>query len=194
MSLSDFIASHELTPFVLSSMQTQGFLSALAAAPQRIDPTQWLSLLWGATENAPFSSHEEFEQYAQIIVDIWEQQRQDLLSNNWVWPEECGLSDELIVNEATRTYCEGLLQGYAWTKEDWDTLTHENALEPELLEGVLLSISLLFDPDAAISAIEQQGGTVMDQFNEIFDGMPVMLSGLTQRAFQHVQRQENKPK
>lgn len=187
MSLSQFLHDNKLTSALLPEMQTRGFLTALAAAPYPIDPKEWISLLWGGAEQAPFTSHAQFEQYAQIIVEIWNQEGEDLLTHCWKWPDECTLSDDSIVNEQTREYCEGMLQGYAWTKDDWHSLIKPDSTESELLDGVLLSISLLFDPDAALLAIEEQNGAIeLEQFKEIYDNMPIMLSGLTQRIHQLV--------
>lgn len=55
--------------------------------------------------------------------------------------EACSLSESEIVNEETREYCEGMLQGWTLTRDDWETLMPEDSPENALLGGVLLSIS-----------------------------------------------------
>ena len=87
----------------------------------------------------------------------------------------------------TRLYCEGLLQGWTLARDDWEILMPEDSQESALLGGVLLSISLLFDPEAALPTLEAQGAAELAQFEEIYKGMPVMLCGLTQRAAQLVE-------
>ncbi|WP_325892286.1 UPF0149 family protein [Grimontia sp. NTOU-MAR1] len=189
ISLSQFITENGLEQKLLSATQTEGFVTAMAAAPHLIDPSEWLAFMWGGEEEAPFGSHEQLEQYANIIVAMWNEQRGVLLSNEWQWPEVCALSESDIVNEATREYCEGMLQGWTLCRDDWETLMPEDSQENALLGGVLLSISLLFDPEAALAVMEEQGAAELAQFDEVFNGMPVMLCGLTMRAMQMVEAQ-----
>ncbi|KXF81641.1 UPF0149 family protein [Enterovibrio coralii] len=188
-SLSQFIIENGLEQNLLSAMQTEGFVTAMAAAPNLIDPSEWLAFMWGGEEESPFSTHEQLEAYANIIVNLWNEQRQALLSNAWTWPEECQLSDTEIVNEATREYCEGLLQGWTLARDDWETIMPEDSEDNALLGGVLLSISLMFDPESAFAAMEEQGAADLAQFEEIFNAMPVMLCGLTMRALQRAEDQ-----
>ncbi|MDD1782657.1 UPF0149 family protein [Enterovibrio sp. ZSDZ35] len=187
ISLSQFITENGLEPHLLSAMQTEGFVTAMAAAPNLIDPSEWLAFMWGGEEESPFSTHEQLEAYANIIVNLWNAQREALLSNEWKWPDACQLSDVEIVNEATREYCEGMLQGWTLARDDWETIMPEDSEDNALLGGVLLSISLMFDPEAAFAAMEEQGAADLAQFEEIFNAMPVMLCGLTMRALQRVE-------
>ncbi len=55
----------------------------------------------------------------------------------------------------------------------------ENTDGNALLGGVVLSISLLYDPETALSTMEAQGAEELAQFEEIFNAMPTMLCGLT---------------
>lgn len=180
--LAQFIQKHDLELQLLPVMQTEGFVTSMAAAPYLIDPSEWLAYLWGGTESSPFTSHEALEQYAQIIVDMWNQKRSELLSNQWQWPESCALCEREIVNEAAREFCEGLLQAWSLARDDWETIMPENSQDNALLGGVLLSVSLLFDPESAIPMLEAEGAADIAQFDEIFKAMPMMLCGLTMRG------------
>lgn len=187
ISLSTFIADNKLAPFVLSEMQTDGFLTALAMTPHLLDPSQWLPYFWGPQNDAPFSTPQQIEQYANILLQRCDLQRHALLSNQWNWPNECVLYDENIVNIAVRDYCEGILQGWALVKEQWNGLMPENSAENALLNGVLLSISLLFDHKTARSEKDiniELTQEALAEFKEIFDGIPIMLCGLTIRALE----------
>ncbi|OOE33418.1 hypothetical protein BZG04_13505 [Salinivibrio kushneri] len=179
MTLSDFLTHHADSEQLLNEMQTRGVVTAMAAAPHVISPSEWLPVMWGGEEQAPFENHEQFEQYANLIVDIWNEQRQQLLEKTWQWPEGCLLDDAEIVNQATRDFAEGLLQGWSLTRDDWETLMPENTDGNALLGGVVLSISLLYDPETALSTMEAQGAEELAQFEEIFNAMPTMLCGLT---------------
>ncbi|WP_028025183.1 UPF0149 family protein [Enterovibrio calviensis] len=187
-SLAQFITENGLEAFVLSAEQTEGFVTAMAAAPNLIDPSEWLAFMWGGEDEAPFNNPEQLEAYAGIIVDMWNAQRQALLANEWTWPEACALSEAEIVNQATREYCEGMLQGWTLARDDWETIMPEESPENALLGGVLLSISLLFDPESALATMDELGAAELAQFEEIFNGMPVMLCGLTMRGYQMVEQ------
>lgn len=58
----------------------------------------------------------------------------------------------------------------------------EHSEENALLGGVLLSLTMLYDPETTIATLSEQGFDGLDQFAEIFNAMPMMLCGLTQRG------------
>ena len=86
------------------------------------------------------------------------------------------------MTEETREFTEGMLQGWQLARDDWETIMPEDSEDNALLGGVLLSISLLFDPENALAVLSQEGADALAQFEEIFKAVPTMLCGLTQRA------------
>ncbi|QUJ68444.1 UPF0149 family protein [Photobacterium sp. GJ3] len=182
--LSAILQNTELSEHLLSEYQTRGFVTAMAAAPHLLDPAEWLAYLWGGEETSPFSTPEELENYANAIVEIWNESRQALLTSAWQWPEACQLDDRELVTEETRAFAEGVLQGWQLARDDWETIMPEDSQDNALLGGVLLSVSLLYDPENAIAALSEQGAEGLAQFEEIYHAIPQMLCGLTQRAQQ----------
>ncbi|OLQ69458.1 hypothetical protein BIT28_20990 [Photobacterium proteolyticum] len=187
--LSELLKNPQLAEQLLSEAQTRGFVTAMAAAPHLIDPAEWLAFLWGGDETSPFESHEELEAYANEIVNMWNQSREDLLTGQWQWPEGCALDDKELVTEATRELAEGMLQGWQLSRDDWDTIMPEGSEDNALLGGVLLCFSLLYDPENAMEALSQEGADGLAQFEEIFTSVPTMLCGLTIKAQALVQEQ-----
>ncbi len=175
---------------LLSTYQGEGFVTAMAAAPNIIDPTEWISFFWGGEENAPFESAEQFEAFANAVVDTFNHTRDALFSQQWQWPEACQLDNEDIVTPEAQAFCEGLLQGWQLARDDWETLMPEHSEENALLGGVLLSLSLLFDPETAMKELASQGIEGLEQFEEIYNAMPAMLNGLTIKAQQLLAEQE----
>ncbi|MGF1742050.1 UPF0149 family protein [Vibrio profundum] len=182
MSLHQIINSPELESKLLNEAKTQGFVAAIAAAPHVLPPEEWLPMLWGGTETAPFSDGEQLEAYIDQVIAIWNNYRPALLENKWTWPETCQLDDEDIVNQATRDFCEGVLTGWQLTQDDWDTLMPADSENSALLGGVILSLSMLYDPETSIVTLKDQGIEGLEQFEEIFNGIPTMLCGLSLRA------------
>ena len=181
MKLQDILSLPELEGQLLSLEKTQGFITAMAAAPNILMPQEWLPFLWGG-EESPFTDSEQLEQYIDEIVQMWNRTRPTLLEASWQWPEGCALDEQDIVTSQTRDFCEGILQGWQFTRDDWETLMSEDKEENALLGGVLLSITMLYDPETTIETLTEQGMEGLEQFEEIFNAMPMMLCGLTQRG------------
>ncbi len=182
MTLSELLALPEMEGKILNEYQIRGFITSMAAAPHVIDPAEWLAFLWGGADVAPFSNPEQLEWFADQVIAIWNEARPNLLEGTWVWPEGCSLDEEEIVNTQARDFTEGLLQGWGVSRDDWETLMPEDSEDNALLGGVILSMSMLYDPDTAITTLAEQGIEGLEQFEEIFNAMPVMLCGLTQRG------------
>ncbi|HCM1331986.1 TPA: YecA family protein [Vibrio parahaemolyticus] len=179
LKLQDMLSLPELDGKLLNLAKTQGFVTAMASAPNVLNPQEWLPFLWGGEETAPFSDGEQLELYIDDIVQMWNQTRPALLEGSWQWPEGCTLDEQDIVSASTRDFCEGVLQGWQLTRDDWETLMPEDSA---LLGGVLLSLTMLYDPETTIATLAEQGMEGLEQFEEIFNAIPVMLCGLTQRG------------
>ncbi|NIY83967.1 UPF0149 family protein [Vibrio hepatarius] len=182
MTLQELLAQPELQDKLINEAKTRGFVTAMAAAPNLLPPQEWLPFLWGGEEVAPFSDGEQLEIYIEHIIAMWNEYRPALLENRWQWPEACQLDEEEIVNEAARDFCEGLLQGWQLARDDWETIMPQDSEDSALLGGVLLSVSMLYDPETSIATLAEQGIEGLEQFEEIFKSIPMMLCGLTMRG------------
>lgn len=183
LEFPDILALPELKNKLLNQQQSQGFIAALAVAPYEISPHNWINYLWGGEVMAPFSDASQLDQYMQGVVQIWDTYRSSLLKGTWEWPETCDLSKKDLVNKATRDFCEGLLQGWKITQDDWEVIMPNDSEDNRLLGGFLLSVSLLYDQDAALSFLAEQGFTEkIAHFEEIFYAIPSMLCALSNRA------------
>ncbi|MGF1910450.1 UPF0149 family protein [Vibrio kasasachensis] len=187
MTLQDILAQPELQGKLINQAKTHGFITAMAAAPHTLDPHEWLPFLWGGEDVAPFTDGEQLECYIEQVISLWNQYRPALLSNEWQWPEGCSLDEAEIVTEQTRDFCEGLLQGWQLLRDDWESIMPEQSEDNALLGGVLLSLTMLYDPETSIAALAEQGIEGLEQFEEIFNAIPTMLCGLTMRGMQLVE-------
>lgn len=50
-----------------------------------------------------------------------------------------------------------MLQGWQLARDDWEVLMPENSSDNTLLGGVLLSLSMLYDPETSIATLYEQG-------------------------------------
>lgn len=189
LTLQTLLSQPELEDKLLNEAKTRGFVTAMASAPNILPPEEWLPFLWGGEEVAPFTDGEQLETYFQLVIDMWNLYRPALLNANWAWPEGCSLDEEEIVTDDVRDFCEGFLQGWQLARDDWETLMPEDSQDNALLGGVLLSLSMLYDPETSLATLAEQGLQGLDQFEEIYNAIPVMLCGLTQRGVQLAESQ-----
>jgi uncharacterized protein len=182
LTLQQLLSLPELEDKLINEAKTYGFVTAMAAAPNILPPEEWLPFLWGGEEVAPFSDGEQLETYIEHIIALWNQYRPALLDNTWQWPEGCALDEEDIITAQTRDFCEGLLQGWQLSRDDWETIMPDGTEDSALLGGVILSLSMLYDPETSIATLAEQGIQGLEQFEEIFNAMPTMLCGLTMRG------------
>ncbi|MFC3025454.1 UPF0149 family protein [Vibrio zhugei] len=182
MTLQEILAQPELNQKLLNEPKTTGFVTAMACSPNVLPPEVWIPYLWGGEEVAPFNDGEQLENYLEQIIAMWNRFRPALLENTWSWPEGYALDDQEIVNSNVRDFCEGLLQGWQLIQDDWETIMPEESEDSSLLGGVLLSVSMLYDPETSIATLSAQGIEGLEQFEEIFNAIPTMLCGLTIRG------------
>ncbi len=190
LTLQEILSQPELEGKLINEAKTHGFVTAMAAAPHTLDPHEWLPFLWGGEEVAPFSDGEQLECYIEQVIGLWNQYRPALMGNQWQWPEGCALDEEEIVTAEARDFCEGLLQGWQLSRDDWEAIMPEDSQDNALLGGVLLSLTMLYDPETSIATLAEQGIEGLEQFEEIFNAMPTMLCGLTMRGMQLVEAGE----
>ncbi|MCG3723014.1 UPF0149 family protein [Vibrio cincinnatiensis] len=189
MTLHDILTLPEFEDKLLNEAKTRGFVTAMALAPDLLPPEEWLPFLWGGDDVAPFQDGELLESYLEQIIHLWNVYRPALIDGAWAWPEGCELDEADLVNQATRDFCEGLLQGWQLTRDDWEVLMPEDSQDNALLGGVLLSLSMLYDPETSLATLSQQGVDDLDQFEEIYNAIPVMLCGLAKRGMQLAEAQ-----
>ncbi len=189
LTLHDILTLPEFKDKLLNEAKTHGFITAMALAPNELPPEEWLPFLWGGDDVAPFQDGEMLERYLEQIIHLWNVYRPALLDGVWAWPEGCELDDNDLVNQTTRDFCEGVLQGWQLTRDDWEVLMPEESQDNALLGGVLLSLSMLYDPETSLATLSQQGIDDLDQFEEIYNAIPVMLCGLAKRGGQLAQAQ-----
>ena len=89
MTLNEILAQPELKDRLINEPKTQGFVTAMAAAPNLLPPQEWIPFLWGGEEVSPFGDGEQLESYIELVIALWNEYRPDLLEDQWVWPAEC---------------------------------------------------------------------------------------------------------
>jgi uncharacterized protein len=191
LTLSELITLVDPPEQLFNEAQTRGFVTALAASPYLISPQEWLADLWGDNDVAPFAEAAQLEAYCDCVIQLWNQSREALFDETWQWPDGYQLESQTIVSQDVKDFCEGLLQGWQLTKDDWESLLPLDSESGALLGGFLLAVTMLYDPDTSLAALQEIGAEDLEQFDEIYYAIPVMLSGLTRLGTELAEQQDD---
>jgi uncharacterized protein len=82
--LQDFLASERMPEGTMNISTLDGFLTAVAAGPQEVPPTEWLAMVWGEG-GPPFTDAAEQEEIERLILDRYDQVWRDLAGD----PPQC---------------------------------------------------------------------------------------------------------
>lgn len=67
-SLRTVLENPQLAQQLLSEAQTRGFVTAMAAAPHLINPSEWLAFMWGGEESSPFTSKKSLKATPMLLL------------------------------------------------------------------------------------------------------------------------------
>lgn len=108
-----------------------GFFAALASGPERLQPEQWLPLVWGSEAGSPpdFASIDEMQNMLSIMVRYRQLVETVLLLD----PESymplfrrCSFGDSLEERAAVENWARGFLLGIEPLRETWQPLFEED--------------------------------------------------------------------
>ena len=106
---------------ILGLADLDGFLTAIVSGPSLIQPSQWLSAVWGDYEPV-WESEKEFEKVLTLMIDIMNSTASTLVDS----PQEYQAlfyesnvdgNTVMIVDE----WCEGYMRGVSLAQELWDS-------------------------------------------------------------------------
>jgi uncharacterized protein len=173
--LTPFLASPQRPDGTMTFHQLQGFLFAIACAPELIKPSEWLPLVFNEQE-AGYASEEEARSVLQALMDLYN------VINAQVFTTEVALPDDIQfelpplnnVGEAAALgqWSQGFFMGHDWLKELWDHYTPE-VLDEEL--GSCLMVLSFFSSRQLAEAFHREAtktsGTSLEAFAEKLLGM-----------------------
>lgn len=138
--ITPFLASSQRPTGTLNFHELQGFLFAIACAPEMIKPSEWLPLIFNEQE-ARYASVEEARTITQALMDMYN------LINTQVFAGEVGLADDIrlerpALNNVGETaalgqWSRGFSMGHNWLIELWDHYTPAE-LDSELGSSVMV--------------------------------------------------------
>ncbi len=118
----------------LSYHEAQGFLFTVAAAPDLVEPSEWVPMILGAKEPA-FSAGAEAQRILGELIRSYNELVDQVATNRVELPGDCRFRDDILSNLSedapVSQWCRGFMQGHSWLEESWpDDLP--DAVEEEL--------------------------------------------------------------
>jgi uncharacterized protein len=130
--LKTFLFSEARPKNAKSFNELQGFLFAIASAPELVPPSEWLPLVLGERE-PQFRTKDQAERILGSIMELYNEINDDVSEDKVKLPEDCRFRDDLLSNldedAPVSQWSRGFALGHAWLKESWDEFLPEEYRE-----------------------------------------------------------------
>jgi uncharacterized protein len=121
--LRAFLADSARPPATLKYHELQGFLFAVASAPELIQPSEWIPAIFDG-EEAGFASREEAEVAIRDITAVYNDINQSILDEQPMLPSDCAVADQPLDNFGADAplacWARGFAVGHEWLEDLWD--------------------------------------------------------------------------
>ena len=125
----------------LSYHELQGFLFTVVSAPELIQPSEWLPIIF-AEEEAGYSTLDEANEILGQIMALYNTTNAAVLDPPTLLPADCPLRDDVLANfdddAPIAQWSRGFLRGHQWLDQLWEDLPDEMAEE---LDATLMALA-----------------------------------------------------
>ncbi len=122
-SLAEFLEAPERPKGTLTQRQLQGFLFAVATAPELIRPSEWIPEIFDGGD-AVYADLDEMQSVLGEVMQLYNTVNDAVLSGGHVPPADCAFRDDVMDNFApdapVSQWAQGFNTGYDWLSETWD--------------------------------------------------------------------------
>ena len=134
----------------LSYHELQGFLFTVVSAPELIQPSDWLPIIFGGDE-VGFASPDEAQKILGQIMALYNTINAAVLDPPTLLPADCPLRDDVLANfdAPIGGWARGFLHGHQWLKELWEETLPEELQEE--LDATLTALSFFSSREMAES-------------------------------------------
>jgi uncharacterized protein len=179
-ALTEFLASPDRPEGTLTFHEFQGFIFAIAAAPEIIPPSEWLPLIFNA-QDARYASRDEAQAMLGRIMSLYNETNDAVLEPTGDMPAGCEFRDEVLSNldedAPVSQWSRGFAYGHGWLEELWNEYVPEALDEDfgatmmalsffvsrELADAYLAEFAATDDSTPAPSLVE-----IAETFREVF--------------------------
>ncbi len=141
--LKRFLADPGRPPGTMSYHELQGFLFAVAAAPDLVRPSEWMPMIFDEA-GASYQNIDEAKMVMAALTEIYNSTVMAINEQRPALPADCQFRPEALANleddAPVSQWSRGFTRGHSWLEESWD-LPLPKAMDNDL---ALLMMTLSF--------------------------------------------------
>lgn len=149
-SLAEFLKAQAHPAGTLSYHELEGFLFAVASAPELIRPSEWMPLVFGDA-GAEYADLDEAERVVGELMSLYNAVNANVTSATAVPASDCAFRDDVLSNldddAPVAQWSRGFMHGHRWLEKLWDSYVPD-ALDEEVA-AMLLTLSFFASRDIA---------------------------------------------
>lgn len=156
MSLAAFLDDFARPTGTLRYHELQGFLFAVACAPELIQPSEWMPLVFEDAEPG-YASVDEANQIVSEIVFLYNGINASVIAETATLPADCVFRDDVLANldgaAPIGQWSRGFVRGHTWLEEVWDSYLPDE-LDEEV--GAMLLVLSFFASATVAESFRQE--------------------------------------
>jgi uncharacterized protein len=178
-ALCSFLEDDRRPADALGYHELQGFLFALASAPEVVSPSEWLAEVFADDELEQVG----VERAARVIDELMTQYNEInavVADGRAALPADCSFRPELMANLAVDApvsrWSRGFIRGHTWLEESWEAYLPEE-LDKEV-GAMLMTLSFFASRDLAESFFKETGAPDLEDMAETMrEVYPLAMAG-----------------
>ena len=177
-TLQAFLADPARPADTLRYHELQGFLFAVASAPERIPPSDWLPIVFSDQE-VDYASRDEAQEILGQIMVLYNAVNGAVRDAPTLLPADCQLRDDVLANfedaAPMAQWSRGFLLGHQWLEELWKAYLPEELAEE--LAATLMTLSFFSSRELAEAFLAENTGD-----DQTLESTAVTIHGILPRA------------
>jgi uncharacterized protein len=149
--------------------ELQGFLFAVASAPDLVRPSEWMKEVFGG-EEAGFETLEEAQAILPELMVLYNAVSASVASERAALPADCRFRRNVVANldadAPVSMWARGFVRGHHWLKEDWDPYVPDEFDRDFAM--VIMTLSFFATPTLARALLKELGRTDLVEAAALF--------------------------
>jgi uncharacterized protein len=168
-TLAPFLAQPSRPQGTLCYHELQGFLFAVAAAPDLVRPSEWMPEVFGG-QDAGFEDLAEAQSILPELMALYNDVNASVAKERAALPADCRFRRNVLANldadAPVSMWARGFVQGHQWLEEDWDT--YVPAEFEQDFGMVIMTLSFFATPGLARAFVKELGRTDLAEAATLF--------------------------
>lgn len=145
--------------------ELQGFLFALASAPDLVRPSEWMPEIFGGVE-AEYASLEEMQTVVGAIMALYNEVNGAVFAGSPALPADCAFRPDVLANldddAPVSEWARGFIHGHQWLEASWEDGIPEDL--DEEFGAVIMTLSFFASRRFAESLLAETGKADLEAF------------------------------